>query len=356
MKGLIDSTLREGLQTVGVNLRRNQKINILCALAKTGIEEIELGIATRADNDLPHLLSLCRHDFPKAAISLWSRCLKDDIVYASKLHPNVLSLSIPASDLHIEKKLKKDRKWVVQTLKESISIALQYGIPKVSVGFEDATRADSLFLNKLAKISHDAGAFRIRIADTVGIATPAKIANIIQTLMATCPIQIGVHTHNDFGMGTANAVAALEAGADWADVSVLGLGERTGCARFEEVAGFLAINQGRNYNVAEIPKLSQLVAKYSNQPISTNRPIVGSEIFACETGLHLLGLEEDPQTYEPYHPEHVGAKRKLIYGAKIGRKNILQRFAKLNTSVSLTKIDQLFFHVRKKAPPPNEQR
>lgn len=348
MKGLIDSTLREGAQAIGINYSREQKEAILLAVGKIGIEEIELGISTSSDTDLACLFNICRQKLPQTITSLWSRCVASDITWAAELRPNVLSLSVPASDLHINKKFKKSRKWVLNTLTDSIEFAKKSGITKISVGLEDGTRADISFLKELINTAQQAGAFRIRIADTVGIATPIKISTLIKALIDTTHLEIGVHTHNDFGMGTANAIAALEAGAHWADVSTLGIGERAGCARLEEVAGFLALQDGRSYSVECLPELSQLVARFSKYHINQNQPIVGSEIFSCETGLHLLGLEEDPETYEPYKPEHVGAKRRWVYGGKVGRKNILKRLARLNKSIPLIDLDRAFLDVRNK--------
>jgi len=349
MKGLIDSTLREGMQAVGVNFTRSQKMAILEAIAAIGIDELELGIATGLDRDLPHLVHRAREKHPWISISLWSRCLKDDIALAAELRPDILSISIPSSDLHIEKKFRKDRAWVLSSMSQGISFARQNGLLNVAVGFEDATRSEPSFLKELTSQAFKAGAFRVRIADTVGIATPQRIATIIHEFKAVSPIEVGVHTHNDFGMASANAVAALEAGADWADVTTLGLGERAGCAQLEEVAGFLALNQGMHYNTSGLPALCRMVSEFSERPISPNQPVIGEDIFACETGLHLLGLEADPSTYEPYHPNKVQAQRKLIYGGKIGRKNLLQRFAALNRRVSPANLDRIFLQFRDRA-------
>ena len=123
MKGIIDTTLREGAQTVGVCFSLTQKLDIVKGLCRIGIEEIELGIATRLDSDLEKLLTESRKLCKKTVFSLWSRCNKSDIAFAASLKPDILSLSIPVSDLHIAKKLQKSRKWVVETVKESLLYA-----------------------------------------------------------------------------------------------------------------------------------------------------------------------------------------------------------------------------------------
>ena len=320
MKGLIDSTLREGEQTVGVSFALAAKQAIVAGLLKIGIEEIELGIVNPADHELSELMRYARQVAGYTRLSLWCRCNDADIDHAAGLAPDVLSLSIPASDLHIAKKLQKSKAWVLARVASAIRRALAHGIGFVSLGLEDATRADADFLSALLKTAQANGAARIRLADTVGISTPSEMASLVKKCRDLAPrLQIGVHTHNDFGMATANGLAAIEAGADWADVTILGLGERAGNARLEEVAGFCALRRGRGYDTRAIAELSQRVARFVNLAIPANRPIVGANIFACETGLHLQGLLTAPESYEPYDPGRVGAERRLLFGHKIGR-------------------------------------
>jgi len=350
MRGLIDTTLREGAQTVGIRFSLAQKQAIVQALAKTGVEEIELGIATPFDHDLPGLMDYCRQSVsPQTSYSLWSMCRKNDIEYAAGLQPDVLSLSIPVSDLHIFKKLNKSRGWVLHTLQKSIALARRLGLNRISLGLEDATRAEAGFLTEVMQIAAKNGIFRLRFADTVGIASPLAIRDLISAAKADCPLELGVHTHNDFGMATANCLTALESGADWADVTVLGLGERAGNARFEEVAGYLALQKGRHYRTENIRGLCRLVSQAANLEISARQPVIGQDIFACETGLHLQGLEQDPMTYEPYSPQKVGARRRLVHGPKIGRHYLCKRLRALALSIPLEHINELTKHMRRKA-------
>ena len=147
-------------------------------------------------------------------------------------------------------------------------------------------------------------------------------------LAAVVDCDLAVHTHNDFGMATANAVAALEAGAVWADATVLGLGERAGCARLEELVGYLRLEKGQTGLAPEHLKgLAEYVADRSARSIDPARPLIGDRIFTCETGLHLQGLQKDPVTYEPYPPEQVGAERRLLFGAKCGRRALIERIS-----------------------------
>lgn len=327
MKGLIDSTLREGSQTFGVHFSLNDKKEIFTWLARTGIEEIELGVVSELDDDLPELLSFCRASSFSGRLALWCLCRESDISYAARLRPDVLSLSIPVSDLHITSKLGRDRDWVLATVRESITSARGLNFPVISMGLEDATRADRDFLAQVVQAACEVGVDRVRLADTVGIAVAPEIVSLVQCLKSDFTCEIGVHAHNDFGMATANSLAALDNGADWADVTVLGVGERAGNARLEELAGFLAIRRQRSYDLKSLVELVKVTAAATKREISPHHPVVGKEIFSCETGLHLQGLTKEPATYEPFSPELVGAQRNLRYGAKIGRKELKNQLA-----------------------------
>lgn len=328
---IIDTTLREGEQTPGVNFSLQEKQRIVDGLAKIGVPEVEIGISSRFHACSGPLIAYSRRAHPGLRLSLWSRCREEDICWAAELKPDILSLSIPVSDIHLKKRLQKDRAWAQQTMCAAIDSARRHGLT-VAIGFEDATRSDLGFLQYMAKTAERMGVVRIRLADTVGIGSPRRIAGLVTSLQEGLGCPLAVHTHNDFGMATANAVAALEAGARSADTVVLGLGERTGCARLEEVAAYLCLVGGmNNYKTEYLKPLARYVAGVAGREIEGSRPILGADIFTCETGLHLQGLQNDPQTYEPFAPERVGGKRKLIIGAKSGRRAIMTHLAGLDS-------------------------
>ncbi len=321
---LIDSTLREGEQTPSVVFTDQDKHDIIQGLSRVGIDEIELGIASPLNTYLPRLVQEARKQTAGSCrLSLWCRCKAEDIAFAAACSPDVLALSVPISDAHIQERLGKDRDWIHKTLTTSIQQALAAGIPAVSVGMEDASRADRDFLCATATIAKQHGATRIRLADTVGICSPASMTHLVQTIKAATALPIAVHCHNDFGMATANSIAALEAGANCLDTTVLGLGERTGNCRLEEVIGYLAfVRNETRYHPEFLPELCHLVAETTGKNIADNHPLVGSAIFTCETGLHQHGLTVNPNIYEPYAPERVGGTRELRFGEKTGTRAV----------------------------------
>lgn len=321
----IDTTLREGEQAPGVSFSLSHKQQIVNRLVAVGIHEVELGIASPLVRDLSPLVNWCRKKYPLHRFSLWSRCVESDIRYAARLGIEIVSLSIPVSDLHLDCKLQKSREWARQTLARSIRAAKSLGLT-VAVGFEDATRADESFLLEMALLARHCGAVRVRLADTVGICTPLKLSSLVAMLLEQLSgAEVGVHTHNDFGMAMGNAVAAAESGAAWLDGAVLGLGERAGCAPLEQLVGYLVLGRGeQGLCVEQLKSLVEFVAGITGSRVDSRSPIFGEAIFTCETGLHLQGLMQKPETYEPFAPDAVGTKRKLLIGAKAGKAAIVR--------------------------------
>ncbi|MEW6429518.1 MAG: pyruvate carboxyltransferase [Thermodesulfobacteriota bacterium] len=352
MKGIIDSTLREGSQAVGVLFRDDDRLRLFAGLVRTGVEEIEVDIAAGRNSSLPRLMAgyrkIAAGGPSPPRIALWCRCREEDIRLAAALRPDVLSLSVPASDLHRQIRLGIGRDQLLRLLDEAVRLARSLGDWRVSVGFEDGSRADRDFLGELMAVAATVGAFRIRLADTVGILSPERMAALVRFARMHFPGEIGVHTHNDFGMATANAVAALDAGADWADATLLGLGERAGNARLEEIAAYLTAGPGprRSYRLEALRALALQLAGMIDRPVDAARPIIGADIFSCETGLHLSALQQEPATYEPFAPELVGSDRRLLIGAKTGRRAVAQCLARLGAIPSTQLLERVVDKVR----------
>lgn len=320
---IIDSTLREGLQAVGVSFSLADKVAMVGELVAIGIEEIELGIASPREAEVAALVAAARltHGH-RARLALWSRCRAEDIALAASLDLDVLSLSIPVTDRLLRSKLGCSRREALALIDRSVRQA-RNSFADVSLGLEDATRAEPEFLDAVVACVAQAGASRVRLADTVGLGSPGTVGRLVSRVRERSGLAVGFHGHNDFGMATANAVAALEAGASWIDATVLGLGERAGNARLEEVVAYRALRQGMGkYDLVRLRALCHQVARAVGRQVARQQPVIGEDIFACETGLHLLGLLDDPASYEPFAPDSVGGERRLYFGAKSGLKAV----------------------------------
>ncbi len=346
MKGIIDSTLREGEQAAHVYFDLTEKLRIIDLLIKVGVDEIELGIAVQN----PETRELIKQAGKLAGcpkLALWCRCLPGDIEQSVRLCPDVIAMSIPVSDIHIKNKLGRDRKWVLARVCEGIRQVRNSSSCYLSLGLEDASRAEPDFVDEVCLLAEKEGINRVRFADTVGIMDPPAIFDTISRLRSLLSIDIGVHAHNDFGMATANAVSALAAGADFADVTVNGLGERAGNAVLEEVVGFLAKRKGMDkYNLKRLRPLSEYVAKVSGIPLSSRKPVVGKDIFTCESGIHIDGLIKNPSNYEPFDPAEVSLRRKFLIGKKAGRSALRHKLRSLGINTENRLLEKLLMKVK----------
>lgn len=190
----------------------------------------------------------------------------------------------------------------------------------VAVGCEDASRADRDHLARVIKTAARAGASRVRLADTVGVLDPFSTFELVAQLAAESPVDLEFHAHNDLGLATANTLAAIRAGARHASVNVLGLGERAGNAALEEVAAALAVLQHADTGIdlTALPALAAKVAQASRRPTAATKPIVGADVFAHESGIHVAGLLKDPRTYQSLDPALVGRCRRIVIGKHSG--------------------------------------
>jgi len=346
MKGIIDTTLREGEQSAGVYFDLAEKLHIIDLLDKVGIDEIEVGVAVM-NPEIDRLIKQAREQIVGPKLSLWCRCTPDDIDESLNLSPDVLSISISVSDIHIKNKLGKDRNWVLARVCESVKQVKDKASCYLSLGLEDASRAEFDFVEQVCLVGEKEGIDRIRFADTLGIMDPITMFETITRLRSLLTVDIGVHTHNDFGMATANAVSAVAAGADFVDVTVNGLGERAGNAALEEIVAFLAKRKGIDrYNLKYLCFLSDYVAKISRIPVSPKKPVVGKDIFTCESGIHIDGLVKNPSNYEPYDPSEVSLRRKFLIGKKAGTNALRYKFKSLGIETEDRLLEKLLMKIK----------
>ncbi len=348
MMRILDTTLREGCQRWGVYLSLRVKKSIIRYLGEIGIEEMEIGVV--GEEKLKELVVFSKETVKNTKLSVWLRLKKEDIIKASKLPEVGFNLGLPVSKLHIEKRFNTSLKNLLKGIKEFISFASGYS-SCVTLGLEDASRAEEETILQVCEAALSSGAKRIRISDTLGIFCPLQLASLIEKLKKEFPlIEIGFHGHNDFGLATANAISALIVGADWVDASILGLGERAGITPLEEIVAYLYFYRNKtHYNIKLLPKLCYYVAKHSGEIISEFRPIIGKKLFYCESGLHVEGLKKSFELYEPFSPEKLGLKRKLSLGAKSGRAAVRRLLKDWKLNFSEENIEFLVKKIRKLA-------
>jgi homocitrate synthase NifV len=257
---IVDTTLRDGEQSAGLIFSALEKAAIAKALDTAGVFAIEAGIPAMGKEEQFALKSILALNL-KAQVIAWNRANQYDIQSAIDCGFSFIHVSIPVSDLHIRYKLKKNREWVLKQLADSLAYARSFGC-RVFAGAEDSSRADERFFLQVAETAAKMGAERIRYADTIGCLEPFKTYAIMKRLVSRCALPIEVHLHNDFGLATANTVAAVQAGAGLASVTVGGIGERAGNASLEQVAGVLADISGVNtgINPDGLTELARIVA------------------------------------------------------------------------------------------------
>jgi homocitrate synthase NifV len=314
-----DTTLRDGEQAAGVAFSVEEKIAIAQFLDTIGVHEIEVGIPAMGKAEQQAIANIVNLDL-QAHLLGWNRAVIADIQASIACGLQRVHISIPVSAIQISAKFQGRFSVVLQKLQESISFAVDHGL-FVSIGGEDSSRAEESFLLDLVLAAQEWGASRFRFCDTVGILDPFTTYNKVRQLVASLTIPVEMHTHNDFGLATANALAGIKAGALSVNTTVNGLGERAGNAALEEVV--MALKHLYHYDLGidtkRLLEISQLVASASGYPVPPWKAIVGENTFAHESGIHAHGVLQNPHTYEPYAPEEVGRERRLVVGKHSGR-------------------------------------
>ena len=323
---LVDLTLRDGEQTAGVVFAQGEKVRIAKLLDEVGVRFIEVGIPALGREELRSIEAIADAGL-QAKLIAFCRSNPREIKWAAECGVGAVTISISTSDLHLKSKLKKTRKWVLQSIVRAIDIARQLGL-EATASAEDASRTDVDFLIEYFATAKQAGATRARFCDTLSVLSPFQTYSMVKRLRDAVDIELEMHTHNDFGMATANALAGVRAGANYITVSINGLGEKTGNAALEEVV--MALKCLHNIDLG-IPtnrfrELAEYVAEASGRAIPVWKAIVGDNVFAHESGIHADGVIKNPRNYEIFSPEEVGLTRQLVVGKHSGSHTIIHKF------------------------------
>ena len=341
-----DTTLRDGEQTAGVVFSLDEKIRIARMLDEIGVGELECGIPAMGKEEQASVKALVDLGL-NARLITWNRAVPADIQASIDSGVKAVDISLSVSDIHIQHKLRKDRDWVREQLKIALGFAKQHDL-YVSVGGEDASRADLNFLVELMQIAKGLGADRFRFCDTLGILDPFTTYDKVGYLAEQVDLDLEVHTHNDLGMATANAIAGIRAGARFVNTTVNGLGERAGNAALEEVVMALkhACNIELPIEASRFVELSRLVSQASCRPVPEWEAIVGEKVFSHESGLHADGVLKYPGNYEGYDPAEVGLNRHMVIGKHSGRHGLQDRLRCLDIDLDPLEADDFLARVR----------
>lgn len=351
-----DTTLRDGEQTPGVSLQTPEKIEIAKGLVRLGIDVIEAGFPAASPGDFEAVQTIAR-EVKGATICALARANEKDVQKAidalkdaerSRLH-----VFIAISKLHMEYKLKMTRQEVLDKVKSVLAYA-KGKVDEIEFSGEDAARSDLDFACQVFGVAIAGGATIINVPDTVGYMNPNEFGDKIRYIKEHTPgienAIISVHCHDDLGLANANTLAAIKAGARQVEGTINGLGERAGNVAIEEVVMALKTRHDYfgdlqvNIDTKQFTKVSKLVSRLTGVVVPPNKPIVGSNAFAHESGIHQHGMMSNPETYEIMTPESVGAeKTDLVLGKHSGRHAFADHLAKLGfQSFTEEKINDLF--------------
>jgi len=331
---VFDTTLRDGEQTPGVNFTLEDKVKIAEALSRLGVDYIEAGFPVSSEGAFKAVKEIAGMRLKADVVGL-ARCVEKDLDAAMGAGVDMVHVFIGTSPIHRRYKLKMSRGEVLEAAERSIQYVMDGGF-KVHFSPEDACRTELDFLKEVCALADSMGVEHINIPDTVGVMTPQAMGWLVNEVRQDVKAPLAVHCHNDFGMASANTVAAVVAGASIPHVTVNGLGERAGNADLEQVVMALTLihGVGCGVNSRRIWETSRLVERLSGIKVMPNFPIVGGNAFAHESGVHVHGILAKASTYEAIAPEVVGAKRRIVLGKLVGMHSVRDRLRVMGVRVS----------------------
>ena len=351
---ILDTTLRDGEQAPGCSMDLETKLSIARQLEVLGVDIIEAGFAASSPGDFEAVKRIAKM-VKNCTVASLARATKNDIDAAAEAlrgasNPR-LHLFLATSPIHMKHKLHMSPQDVLTTAAEMVAYAKQF-VADVQFSCEDATRSDREFVARVLAAVIKAGATTVNIPDTVGYATPTEMAELIAWLRANVEgidtVDVAVHCHNDLGLAVANSLAGIHAGATQVECAVNGIGERAGNAALEELV--MTLDTRADYYAAttridttQIYRASKLVYNMIGQTVPLNKPIVGTNAFLHESGIHQHGVMLERSTYEIMSPASVGrAQNSMVLGKHSGRHAFEARLAELGYVFAPEQIREFF--------------
>ena len=352
---VFDTTLRDGEQCPGASLNHEEKIQVARQLERLGVDIIEAGFPIASLDDFRAVNEIAKIIKTSTVCGLARALPKDIETCAKAIQPaekKRLHTFISTSDIHLKYQIKKTQEEVLIMTKDAVVLARKL-CPEVEFSAMDATRTDPKYLLKVFDVAVKCGATILNVPDTVGYAIPKEFGKLIGIVVKhfakNKAISIAVHCHNDLGLATANALAAVENGATQIECTINGIGERAGNTSLEEAVMAIQTrkdffqNMKTNINTQEIYRSSRLVSKLTGFVIQPNKAIVGSNAFAHESGIHQDGILKERSTYEIMHASDIGLEsNKLVLGKHSGRAALDDRLKKLGFELSKEDLNKTF--------------
>jgi len=344
-----DTTLRDGEQTVGVVLSPQQKLEIARKLDELGISRIEAGFPKVSPED-GEAITLMRKADLQAELWGFSRAVRGDVEELVRLGLSATVIESPTSDIKL-KAYGLSREEVLKRVTDAVSFARQNGIT-VAYFAVDGTRTELDFLKRVYLAALDAGASEIVVVDTIGACGPEAVEILVREVCQWVGPNVPVHYHghNDFGMATACAVAAVRGGASWIQGTINGMGERAGNADIGEIALALRClyEVPVALDLAKVREVSDVVSKASGYTLDAWKPLVGENLFMRESGA-VASQFHIPEAIEPYSSELVNARRKIVLGKKSGLDSIDLKARELGLTIASDQRAAILQAVKKRA-------
>lgn len=360
---VFDTTLRDGEQSPGATMNLEEKIRMARQLEALGVDVIEAGFPASSPGDFEAVKTIAA-TLKKTQVAGLCRCMQSDIDCAweavkDAVNPRI-HIFLATSPLHMEYKLRKTPDDVLAQIREGVEYAVKF-TDNVEFSCEDASRSEPDFLVRACNEAIRAGATTLNLPDTVGYAVPGEYAALVEHVIRNTvrpegrEIIFSVHCHNDLGLAVANTLAALQAGARQVEVTVGGIGERAGNASLEETVMCLNVRKD-NYGLEtgivtqQIYPTARMLSRITGQPIAINKPIVGANAFAHESGIHQDGVLKKRETYEIMDPTAIGIPaNSLVMGKHSGRRALKSKLESLGYRLAEEQVDQVFEVMKKLA-------
>jgi isopropylmalate/homocitrate/citramalate synthase len=339
---ITDVTLREGQQAAEVAFSPDEEVELAAALADAGVPAVQVGYAGADDASVRRVRASC----PDLRLAVLVVGWKDDaagaIRSAREAGADICSILFRAADAHLAD-LGVTPDQARRRVAELVAQARACGYPCVMFGPSFATLAPPDQLLAFYRAAIEAGAHVISVADSLGMAKPATIRRLVESMRALDEhVGIRVHTHNDCGLALASALAGVEAGADWVDATVNGLGERAGNCALEEVVLALDALYGVDLGIdaGKLAGLSALVERLTGVAVPPMKPVVGGNCFANKLEIHVKAAASDPRLMEPYDPRAVGSRRRIVLGRGTGPTGVRVKLAELGLELPDARLDE----------------